>query len=295
MFVSEPDEPTVEGAVSAAVAVALELGVETTAPRLLSQSGNIVIELDPEPVIARVCGVLGPLRPDRGGEHMRREMALMAWVAERGGPVVSPSRRVDPGPHLHDGYWLGFWEPAEGPADAEATEAEPVLRELHDLIADYDGDLRTMAPVIDDVPPMLAKAVEWGGLTQDAAEMVAGRLERLLPILRDPPVPVQPLHGDAQPHNLLRLDGRLVWNDFEECCLGPVEWDLACLHRGWQDVPMPDLSGYRAGMDPAALAPFVEARMIQGAAFVGLLSRNDPARRPRRDDLLARLERMPEV
>lgn len=288
-------EPTVAGAVRAALAVAGDMGLEASSPRVLAQHGNVVVALDPEPVVARVCGVLAPLRPNRGGDHMRRELALMSWIAERGGPVVPPSHLVDPGPHLRDGYWLGFWEPADGPADVDADGAAPVLRELHDLLAGYEGDLPVMSQVIDDVPPMLAAAVASGGLDAEAGAMVAARLERLTPTLLDPPLPVQPIHGDAQPHNLMRRDGRLAWIDFEECCRGPVEWDLACLYRGWQDVRIPDLAAYGSAVDPDALLPFIEGRMLQGAAYLGLLAADDPERRPRRDELLERLERLPEL
>lgn len=287
-------EPTLEGAVAAAVAVARELGLQVQQPRLISAGANVIVALDPAPVIARACGELGPLRPNRGGDHMRRELALASWIAERDGPVVPPSSLIDPGPHLRDGHWLGFWEPADGPSGVDADGAAPALRELHELIAGYDGELPVMSQVVDDVPPMLAAAIEAGGLDEGAGEMVTTRLERLAPVLLDPPRPVQPIHGDAQPHNLMRRDGRLCWIDFEECCLGPVEWDLVCLYRGWQDVAIGDLSAYGPGPDPSALMPFIEGRMLQGAAYLGLLAAGDPDRRPRRDELLARLERLPE-
>ena len=44
-----------------------------------------------------------------------------------------------------------------------------------------------------------------------------------------PDLPAQPIHGDAHLGNVL-AGGR--WLDFDEACLGPPEWDLACLrHR----------------------------------------------------------------
>lgn len=77
--------------------------------------------------------------------------------------------------------------------------------------------------------------------------------------------------ADPQPHKLPRLDG---------------------LHRGWQDIALPGLSGYRSDMKPATFEPFIEGRMIQGAAFVDLLAADDQARRPRRDELLDCLRRL---
>ena len=37
----------------------------------------------------------------------------------------------------------------------------------------------------------------------------------------------QPLHGDASLSNLLAADSGPRWNDFEDVCIGPVEWDVA--------------------------------------------------------------------
>ncbi|HEY0388647.1 MAG TPA: phosphotransferase [Gaiellales bacterium] len=42
-------------------------------------------------------------------------------------------------------------------------------------------------------------------------------------------LPVQAIHGDASISNLLRAGGRLLWNDLEDVCRGPVLWDVAGL------------------------------------------------------------------
>ncbi|MGI5283513.1 phosphotransferase [Nonomuraea polychroma] len=43
--------------------------------------------------------------------------------------------------------------------------------------------------------------------------------------------PVQAVHGDAHPGNLLATSSGLLWNDFEETMAAPVGCDLACLLR----------------------------------------------------------------
>jgi thiamine kinase-like enzyme len=41
---------------------------------------------------------------------------------------------------------------------------------------------------------------------------------------------VRPLHGASHPGNLVAVrGGGIVWIDFEDVCLGPVEWDLATI------------------------------------------------------------------
>ena len=39
----------------------------------------------------------------------------------------------------------------------------------------------------------------------------------------------QALHGHTGLTNVLRTDSGLLWNDLEDVCSGPVEWDVAGL------------------------------------------------------------------
>ena len=40
---------------------------------------------------------------------------------------------------------------------------------------------------------------------------------------------MQALHGDGPSHNVIRTTSGILFSDFEDVCLGPVEWDLAQL------------------------------------------------------------------
>jgi len=89
--------------------------------------------------------------------------------------------------------------------------------------------------------------------------------------------PVQPLHGDASLGNA--LPGPL-WNDWEDACIGPVEWDLACL------VTSARVTGERRAVAEAALAAygaalpelFVRARGLQVVAWSGFAAAAGDAR-----------------
>jgi aminoglycoside phosphotransferase (APT) family kinase protein len=98
---------------------------------------------------------------------------------------------------------------------------------------------------------------------------------------------VRPLHGDPHVGNLLVLDGRPAWTDFEDCGLGPVQWDLVCLLRARGEVDARELAAYGQDVDPDSLAPFVEAGMIRGAAWLSLLAASDLGYRRDRDERLA--------
>lgn len=100
-------------------------------------------------------------------------------------------------------------------------------------------------------------------------------------------LPQQPLHGDSHAGNLLQTPSGLLWTDFEDACAGPVEWDLGCLTATSAD-PAAALRayGYQGGED--ALAPFVEARLIQTATWTALLATEHPHLRARVEERLGR-------
>jgi len=60
----------------------------------------------------------------------------------------------------------------------------------------------------------------------EAAQILRAAAERLTP----PPLARQAIHGDAHFENV-PADG--VWQDFDEACLGPKEWDIACMVHRW--------------------------------------------------------------
>jgi hypothetical protein len=53
------------------------------------------------------------------------------------------------------------------------------------------------------------------------------QLGALTPTVFESSLPVQAIHGDASISNLLPAGKGLLWNDLEDVCVGPVEWDAA--------------------------------------------------------------------
>ena len=41
----------------------------------------------------------------------------------------------------------------------------------------------------------------------------------------------RPLHGGCHMGNVLETSGGFLWTDFENVCMGPIEWDLTCVPR----------------------------------------------------------------
>lgn len=100
--------------------------------------------------------------------------------------------------------------------------------------------------------------------------------------------PVQQLHGDAHPGNLLRTSEEWCWFDFEESVSGPVEWDIACLRSTSRLDGAQAIRAY--GVDEeASLRPFREFRQLQGAAWYAVLAERFPQRRDAAREAFARL------
>ncbi len=55
--------------------------------------------------------------------------------------------------------------------------------------------------------------------------------DRLMPSLQALWLDLVPLHGDAHLGNVFITSDGARWNDFENACRGPREWDTGCLPR----------------------------------------------------------------
>lgn len=131
-------------ALRAAVEVAEQAGLRFDRPVVLGDRSNLLVRLEPAPVVARVATTTATVRA--GDAWLAREVAVAGYLARLGAPVVAPSTLAPPGPHRHDGHLLTFWEYAEElDAPLDARRAGRGLHECHEALADFDGDLPPMA------------------------------------------------------------------------------------------------------------------------------------------------------
>ena len=275
-------------AVAAAVAVAADHGLRTVEPVVLAGRSNVLVHLRPAPVVARVASATALLRPDVRS-WFEREIAVAGFLAGRGAAVVPPADELPPGPHERDGLPITFWRHVQPDPDRQlaAGEAGRALRDLHEALRDFPGDLPRLVCHLVEVPRLLA-GLE-GTLTPDDLARLRDVHQRLTETLLDPRRPVQALHGDAHVRNLIATPDRLLWNDFEDTGAGPVEWDLACFC--W--MPPWGREAALAAYGPDAptleeLAPWIEARELQGTAWLAAKARWFPESRERAEAMLAR-------
>lgn len=215
-------------ALAAACAVAAEHGVPCEGAAVLSSGSNVLVHLRPSPVVARVMSGTVALHDDPG-LWLSREVAVLSFL-EPTGLAVAPSPLIAPGPHQADGLWMTFcaWVEHRGQAEPrDAAELGRALRELHEALAGFPGELAGFADLRDDVERLRLQLRPTAALSAERIESLGERLAALAETVFGWPGPAQPLHGDASLFNLLRTPGGLVWNDFEDVFRGPVQWDVA--------------------------------------------------------------------
>jgi hypothetical protein len=84
---------------------------------------------------------------------------------------------------------------------------------------------------------------------------------------------VQALHADAHLGNVINTARGPLWNDWEDTFLGPVAWDLGCLHasaKAFGSDPAPGeaaQAGYGSPPADDVLDVFVDARRFQGTVW----------------------------
>jgi hypothetical protein len=229
LFVIRSGDTSVPLATARAVAVAH--GVECDDAVVIASGSNVLVHLKPAPLVARVMVGTAVLHDDVS-TWLQREVAVGVFVAERGGPIVPPSDLLPPGPYQHDGIWMTFWtfvphDLSDVPPDAR--EVGRSLRELHRVLADFSGELGSLAGVRNDIERQLAEVRPCSWLSALDIDLLRYELQRLTPAVFETCLPTQPLHGDVSLSNVLCSRPRLLWNDLEDVCAGPIRWDVAGL------------------------------------------------------------------
>jgi Ser/Thr protein kinase RdoA (MazF antagonist) len=177
-------------------------------------------------------------------------MTFTEWIAG-----VEPSLEGEVAAHLRDASGLGA-----------------ALRDLHDRLRPFEGELGGLREVHGDIERLLDQLAP-DDANQDAAiASLREQLEMLRKVFFDSGLPSQALHGDVSLRNLLRTPHRLVWNDFEDTFRGPVHWDVASyigsfrIHGASERAVQEMLAAY-GWDDQRELSPFLAAQDVYDAIW----------------------------
>jgi hypothetical protein len=258
-------------AVAAARAVATGRGVSSDRAAVVHSGSNVLVHLRPAPVVARVMTGTVVLHDDPQ-RWLEREVSVLSFLTSSG-LAVAPSSLIAPGPYKQDELWLTCWEwvehqrQTELPVDAE--NLGHALRDLHHELSAFAGDLGDLRDVQEDIERLHRHLRPNVSLSVETLDSLRCRLRGFGDTVFAASLPTQALHGDASLTNLLRAPERLVWNDFEDVCRGPVQWDVASFMTSLRDHGADSAFTARAlaaygGLDEQELAPFAEAQEIYG-------------------------------
>jgi aminoglycoside phosphotransferase (APT) family kinase protein len=261
-----------ERALAAARAVAAEHGVACEGAEVRSAGSNVLVHLRPSPVVARVMTGTVVLHDDPE-RWLRRDVAVTEFLAPTG-LAVRPSPLIVPGPIERDGLWMTFVEFVDGrghheqlgPGD-DAERFGRALRELHEALAPYEGDLAGFADLGRDIERLRRALRPSAELSAERIDSLGERLAALRETLFAASLPAQALHGDASIGNLLRTPGGLLWNDFEDTFRGPVQWDvsgylMSLEWRGADDAFVDRALDAYGDLDREELAPFTAGHQL---------------------------------
>jgi Ser/Thr protein kinase RdoA (MazF antagonist) len=209
----------VSRAAAAATTLAKELRLAVEDAIVVHNSNKLALRLLPCDVLARVA--------PRGQEVAEFEVELALRLA--GSPVAALDPRVEPRVYERDGFALTWWTYYEAAvADRESASAyADVLRRLHERMRRVE----IATPHLVDRVSAAERLVIHRDLTPRLAEadrqLLLGSLRSARGQIQRRRTTEQLLHGEPHPGNLLRTRDGLRFIDFETCCRGPVEFDLA--------------------------------------------------------------------
>ena len=197
------------------------LGLAVDDAIVLHDSNKLTVRLLPCDVVARVAPI--------AHQVARFEIELAQRLAESGSPVAVPDPRAEPRVYESDGFVVTLWTYYEPAISGEVSPADyaNALERLHAGMRKLD--LRT--PHFTDRVEEAQHLVETTHLTPDLADadrkLLITTLRSRRQAIVDRGAAEQLLHGEPHPGNVLSTKSGLLFIDFETCCRGPVEFDLA--------------------------------------------------------------------
>jgi aminoglycoside phosphotransferase (APT) family kinase protein len=207
-------------AVAAAKATATGIGLTVEDAIVLHNSNKLTVRLLPCDVVARVAPI--------AHQVAQFELDLAPQLLERGCPVAAVEPRGQPRVFERDGYAITLWTYYE-PTPQEISPADYA----HALVLLHAG-MRTVDLATPHFTDRVDQAQELVGSHDDTPALADADRKLLGDTLRDLRRRIgarggaeQLLHGEPHPGNVLTTKDGLLFIDFETCCRGPVEFDLA--------------------------------------------------------------------
>jgi Ser/Thr protein kinase RdoA (MazF antagonist) len=191
---------------------------------VLHDSNKLTLRMLPCDVLARVAPVAPVALQD-----LQFEVELAQRLAESGCPVAALERRVAPRVYERDGFVITLWtyyEPAT-PREVSPADYASALERLHAGMRTLDVPTPHFTDRVEQAQQLVASRDHTPALADADRELLGDTLRSLRRVIGDCGAAEQLLHGEPHPGNVLTTKNGLLFIDFETCCRGPVEFDLA--------------------------------------------------------------------
>jgi hypothetical protein len=226
-------------AVAAAMSIASSLGLTADNAVVLQDSNSLTVRLLPCDTLARVAPV--------AHQVARFEVGVARRLAESGCPVAALDPRVDPRVYECDGFTVTLWTyyGPVAPQGASPADYAGALKRLHAGMRTLDVPAPHFTDRVDQARRLVANRDRTPALADADRGLLGDALCSLSRAIADRGAAEQLLHGEPHPGNVLATENGLLFIDFETCCRGPVEFDLAHAPE--------EVAGHYPAVDPGLL------------------------------------------
>ena len=211
----------VSRAMAAATALAGELYLRVDDAVVIHNSNKLALRLLPCGVLARVALA--------GQEAAALEVELALRLAGTASPVAALEPRVEPRVYERDGFAVTVWTYYEAVAPDLGLPGAyaDVLQRLHTGMRSVEIATPHFLDRAAEAERLVTDRDETPALAEADRHLLLGTLQSARERIHDRGAAEQLLHGEPHPGNLLSTGNGLLFIDFETCCRGPIEFDVA--------------------------------------------------------------------
>lgn len=211
----------VERAVTAASSLATRAGLAVDHAAVVQNSNKLALRLLPCDVLARVAVI--------GREVATLEVEVSQRLGDAHCPVAALDARVEPRVHTHDGFAVTFWTYYEAPTTRELSPRQyaNALQRMHTGMRGLDVATPHFTRRVAEAEELVTNPHRTPALHRSDRELLVDTLRDAGRRITNSGAAEQLLHGEPHPGNVLCTNGGEVFIDFETCCRGPIEFDVA--------------------------------------------------------------------
>jgi hypothetical protein len=211
----------VSRAMAAATALAGELHLRVDDAVVIHNSNKLALRLLPCDVFARIALA--------GQEVAALEVEFALRLAGTASPVAAPEARVEPRVYERDGFAVTLWTYYQVVAtdpDFPGAYAD-ALQRLHTGMRSFEIATPHFLDRVAEAQRLVTQREETPALAEVDRHLLLSTLQSARERIHSHGAAEQLLHGEPHPGNLLNTREGLLFIDFETCCRGPIEFDVA--------------------------------------------------------------------